>query len=54
MITFAELMLMPGGVLAWLLVGLIAGALAGNFMRGSGYGVIGDILIGAGIFAVLK
>jgi len=36
----------PGGILAWLVVGLISGWLAGLFMRGGGYGVIGDIIIG--------
>ncbi|MGE5141684.1 MAG: GlsB/YeaQ/YmgE family stress response membrane protein [Rudaea sp.] len=30
----------------WLLVGLIAGWLAGVVMRGGGYGVVGDIVIG--------
>lgn len=36
----------PGGILAWLLVGLIAGWLAGQFMRGGGFGLIGDIVMG--------
>ena len=30
----------------WLIIGLIAGWLAGKIMRGSGFGVIGDILLG--------
>jgi uncharacterized membrane protein YeaQ/YmgE (transglycosylase-associated protein family) len=30
----------------FLLVGLVAGWLAGQLMKGSGYGVIGDILLG--------
>ncbi len=30
----------------WIIVGLIAGFLAGKLMRGSGFGVIGDIVIG--------
>jgi uncharacterized membrane protein YeaQ/YmgE (transglycosylase-associated protein family) len=34
------------GLLAWIIVGLIAGWLAGLVMRGSGYGVLGDIIIG--------
>jgi uncharacterized membrane protein YeaQ/YmgE (transglycosylase-associated protein family) len=34
------------GILAWIVVGLIAGWLAGMVMRGGGYGVIGDIVIG--------
>lgn len=36
----------PGGLLAWLVVGLIAGFLASAVMRGGGYGLIGDVLIG--------
>ena len=39
-------MLDPGGLLAWLIVGLIAGFLASRVMRGGGYGVIGDIVVG--------
>ena len=34
------------GILSWIIVGLIAGFLAGQVMRGSGYGVIGDIIVG--------
>ena len=30
----------------WLLVGLLAGWLAGCFMKGGGYGLIGDIALG--------
>ncbi|WP_263380325.1 GlsB/YeaQ/YmgE family stress response membrane protein [Granulicella paludicola] len=30
----------------WILVGLIAGFLTGKIMKGSGFGVIGDIVIG--------
>ena len=33
-------------VLSWAVVGLIAGFLAGQVMRGGGYGVIGDIIVG--------
>jgi uncharacterized membrane protein YeaQ/YmgE (transglycosylase-associated protein family) len=36
----------PGGIVWWLLVGLIACWLAGLFMRGSGYGIILDIVLG--------
>lgn len=35
-----------GGIVWWLLVGLIAGALAGLVMRGGGYGIVGDIVVG--------
>lgn len=34
------------GILSWIIVGLIAGFLAGQVMRSGGYGVIGDIIIG--------
>jgi uncharacterized membrane protein YeaQ/YmgE (transglycosylase-associated protein family) len=30
----------------WLIVGLVAGLLASAVMRGSGYGVLGDIVVG--------
>ncbi len=33
-------------ILTWIVVGLIAGWLAGQVMRGAGYGLIGDIIIG--------
>jgi uncharacterized membrane protein YeaQ/YmgE (transglycosylase-associated protein family) len=34
------------GILSWVIVGLIAGFLAGQVMRGGGYGVIGDVIVG--------
>ena len=34
------------GVIWWIVVGLIAGALAGLVMRGGGYGIVGDIIVG--------
>lgn len=34
------------GILSWIIVGIIAGWLAGVVMKGSGYGVIGDIVLG--------
>jgi len=33
-------------ILTWIVVGLVAGVLASLVMGGSGYGLIGDILIG--------
>lgn len=33
-------------IIAWIVVGLIAGWLAGQIMKGSGYGVIGDVVLG--------
>jgi uncharacterized membrane protein YeaQ/YmgE (transglycosylase-associated protein family) len=35
------------GLLAWIVVGAIAGWLAGKVMGGSGFGLIGDIVVGA-------
>jgi uncharacterized membrane protein YeaQ/YmgE (transglycosylase-associated protein family) len=34
------------GLLTWIIVGLIAGWLAGVVMKGGGYGVLGDIILG--------
>jgi uncharacterized membrane protein YeaQ/YmgE (transglycosylase-associated protein family) len=34
------------GILSWIVVGLIAGFLAGMVMKGGGYGVIGDVVVG--------
>lgn len=34
------------GILSWLVVGLIAGWLAGLVMKGSGFGLLGDIIAG--------
>jgi uncharacterized membrane protein YeaQ/YmgE (transglycosylase-associated protein family) len=36
----------PQSVIAWLLIGLIAGWLAGKVSRGRGFGCLADILIG--------
>jgi uncharacterized membrane protein YeaQ/YmgE (transglycosylase-associated protein family) len=36
----------PGGIVAWLIVGLIAGFFASHFVRGHGFGLVGDILLG--------
>lgn len=34
------------GLLTWIVVGAIAGWLAGKVMRGSSFGLLGDIVIG--------
>ena len=34
------------GILSWIIVGLIAGWLAGLVVKGGGYGCIGDIVVG--------
>ena len=37
---------MLGGLLWWCIVGLIAGFLAGKVMKGGGFGVLMDIVVG--------
>src|SRR5437899_9692190 len=47
--TFATLVLADislASLLWWLVVGLIAGFLASVVMRGGGYGILGDIIVG--------
>lgn len=34
------------GIIWFLIVGLIAGWLAGKLMKGSGYGLLGDLVVG--------
>lgn len=36
----------PGGIVAWIVVGLIAGWLAGKVVSGSGYGLVLDLVLG--------
>jgi uncharacterized membrane protein YeaQ/YmgE (transglycosylase-associated protein family) len=36
----------PQGIIIWLLIGAIAGFLAGLVMHGGGYGLLGNIIIG--------
>jgi uncharacterized membrane protein YeaQ/YmgE (transglycosylase-associated protein family) len=38
--------LRPGGILAWIVVGLLAGWLAGLITRAEGFGCFGNIVIG--------
>ncbi len=45
-LTFADIALIPGGIIAWLVVGLLAGWMAGLVMKGGGYGMLGDIVVG--------
>jgi uncharacterized membrane protein YeaQ/YmgE (transglycosylase-associated protein family) len=35
-----------GGLIWWIVVGLIAGFLAGQVMKGGGFGVVMDIVVG--------
>jgi uncharacterized membrane protein YeaQ/YmgE (transglycosylase-associated protein family) len=46
MFTIAAITLHPGGLLMWLILGLVAGWLAGLVMKGSGYGLICDLILG--------
>jgi len=34
------------GILSWIIVGLIAGWLAGVIVKGGGFGCVGDIIVG--------
>ena len=45
-ILFAEFDRSPGGIIAWLVVGLIAGWLAGVVMKGGGHNIAWEIIIG--------
>lgn len=38
--------LRPGGVIAWMIVGLLAGWLAGLITRARGFGCFGNIVVG--------
>jgi uncharacterized membrane protein YeaQ/YmgE (transglycosylase-associated protein family) len=43
---YEEEAMAAGGILWWIIVGLIAGWLAGRVMKGGGYGVLADIVLG--------
>jgi uncharacterized membrane protein YeaQ/YmgE (transglycosylase-associated protein family) len=43
---FAEIDLQPGGIISWLIIGLIAGWLTGLFFKGQGYGILMDLILG--------
>lgn len=36
----------PHGIIAWLIIGAVAGWLAGTFVKGGGFGLLGDIVVG--------
>lgn len=36
----------PIGILLWLVIGALAGWLAGQVMRGAGFGLLGNIIVG--------
>jgi uncharacterized membrane protein YeaQ/YmgE (transglycosylase-associated protein family) len=37
---------MAHGIIAWLIIGVVAGWLAGMLVKGGGFGLIGDIVVG--------
>lgn len=43
---FADITLDAGSVIIWMIVGIIAGWLAGVMMKGGGYGLVGDMIVG--------
>ncbi len=45
-IILADINLNATDILWWLVIGLVAGALASFVMRGGGYGIVGDIIVG--------
>jgi uncharacterized membrane protein YeaQ/YmgE (transglycosylase-associated protein family) len=38
--------LYQGNWIVWIIIGLLAGAIAGRIARGKGYGCLGDIILG--------
>ena len=34
------------GIIGWVIVGIVAGWLAGKLVRGGGFGLIGDLVVG--------
>jgi uncharacterized membrane protein YeaQ/YmgE (transglycosylase-associated protein family) len=39
-------MLAPQSIIAWIIIGAIAGWLAGQLVKGYGFGVVGNIIVG--------
>ena len=37
---------MGHGLIAWIIIGIIAGFITGKLMKGDGFGVLGDIVVG--------
>ena len=50
MATEAEMNIDPTTLVIWLLIGAIAGWLAGQIMGGVGFGLVGDIVMGNCVF----
>ncbi len=45
-VILADMAMFPGGIIAWIIVGLVAGWLTGVVMKGGGYGIIVDVIVG--------
>jgi uncharacterized membrane protein YeaQ/YmgE (transglycosylase-associated protein family) len=45
-VTLHSLVLNPGSFLAWIVIGLIAGAIASRVVAGRGFGCLADIVVG--------
>jgi uncharacterized membrane protein YeaQ/YmgE (transglycosylase-associated protein family) len=41
-----KLFMSPVGIIVWLLIGAAAGWLAGQIMKGAGFGILGNIVVG--------
>jgi uncharacterized membrane protein YeaQ/YmgE (transglycosylase-associated protein family) len=46
MIPIAEINLSPGGIISWIAVGLLSGWFAARVMKGGGFGLLGDMIVG--------
>ena len=46
MVALVSVILDPGSILVWALIGLVAGFLASRVMLGHGMGLLGDIVVG--------
>jgi uncharacterized membrane protein YeaQ/YmgE (transglycosylase-associated protein family) len=45
-VTLHSLVLNPGSFVAWIVIGLIAGAIASRVVAGRGFGCLADIVVG--------
>ena len=46
MVRELEMAMDPTALIIWLLIGAVAGWLAGQVMKGGGFGLVGDIIVG--------
>lgn len=45
-LTVGNTVLEPGSLFGWLIIGIVAGALAGRLVQGRGLGCFGDLVVG--------